>query len=249
MTVNEHFKSGFVNIIGRPNVGKSTLMNALVGENMSIVTHKPQTTRHRIFGVLSGEDFQIVFSDTPGYVREPAYKMHEAMNDYIAQSFEDADVMLFVTVPGEIFPADDSFIKRLQEAECPKILLINKTDMFNETQIFEQEKLMRELATFAYVFKISALKERGFGYLLDALKEKLPLGPPYYPEDQLTDRTERFFVGEIIREKILLNYREEIPYAAEVNVDGFKDATTKVGEAIARISATIYIARETQKMI
>ena len=249
MTVTEHFKSGFVNIIGRPNVGKSTLMNALVGENMSIVTHKPQTTRHRIFGILSSDDFQIVFSDTPGFVREPAYKMHEAMNDFIAQSFEDADVMLFVSVPGELFKAEDLLIKRLQEAECPKILLINKTDLFDESQVFAQEKLMRELAPFNYVFRISALKERGFGYLLDALKEQLPVGPPYFPTDQLTDRTERFFVGEIIREKILLNYREEIPYAAEVNVDGFKDATTKTGEAIARISATIYIARETQKMI
>ena len=249
MTVNEHFKSGFVNIIGRPNVGKSTLMNALVGENMSIVTHKPQTTRHRIFGILSGDDFQIVFSDTPGFVLQPAYKMHEAMNDFIAQSFEDADVMLFVTVPGELFNGENELIKRLKTAECPKILLINKTDMFTEEQIFEQEKLMRTLAPFAYVFKISALKERGFGYLLDVIKEKLPLSPPYFPDDQLTDRTERFFVGEIIREKILLNYREEIPYASEVNVDGFKETKTKAGESIAKISATIYIARETQKMI
>jgi GTP-binding protein Era len=249
MTVNEHFKSGFVNIIGRPNVGKSTLMNALVGENMSIVTHKPQTTRHRIFGILSGDDFQIVFSDTPGFVLQPAYKMHEAMNDFIAQSFEDADVMLFVTVPGELFNEENELIKRLKTAECQKILLINKTDMFTEEQIFEQEKLMRTLAPFAYVFKISALKERGFGYLLDVIKEKLPLSPPYFPDDQLTDRTERFFVGEIIREKILLNYREEIPYASEVNVDGFKETKTNAGESIAKISATIYIARETQKMI
>lgn len=249
MTVNEHFKSGFVNIIGRPNVGKSTLMNALVGENMSIVTHKPQTTRHRIFGILSGEDFQIVFSDTPGFVLQPAYKMHQAMNDFIAQSFEDADVMLFVTVPGELFNEENELIKRLKTAECQKILLINKTDMFTEEQIFEQEKLMRTLGQFAYVFKISALKERGFGYLLDVIKEKLPVGPPYFPDDQLTDRTERFFVGEIIREKILLNYREEIPYASEVNVDGFKETKTKAGESIAKISATIYIARETQKMI
>ena len=247
--MNEHFKSGFVNIIGRPNVGKSTLMNALVGENMSIVTHKPQTTRHRIFGILSGEDFQIVFSDTPGFVLQPAYKMHQAMNDFIAQSFEDADVMLFVTVPGELFNEENELIKRLKTAECQKILLINKTDMFTEEQIFEQEKLMRTLGQFAYVFKISALKERGFGYLLDVIKEKLPVSPPYFPDDQLTDRTERFFVGEIIREKILLNYREEIPYASEVNVDGFKEAKTKAGESIAKISATIYIARETQKMI
>jgi GTP-binding protein Era len=242
-------KSGFVNIIGRPNVGKSTLMNALVGERMSIITAKPQTTRHRIIGILSGDDFQMVFSDTPGFVRKPSYKMHDAMNAFVKETFEDADVMLFVTEPSEVFEADDPLIHRLKNADCQKFLVLNKMDKFDPSVLDAYEAKISELVDFQKHIRISALKKMQTDGLLAAIQEALPEGPEYYPKDQLTDRPERFFCAEIIREKILLNYHDEIPYACEVVIDSFKETETKAGEKLARIMATIFVGRETQKVI
>jgi GTPase len=243
------FKSGFVNIIGRPNVGKSTLMNALVGERMSIITNKPQTTRHRIIGILSGDDFQIVFSDTPGFIRRPTYKMHEAMNTFVQETFDDADVMLFVTEPQEQFEDDDPIIVKLKQATFPKFLIINKIDSFKPAVVSAHREALMKRVEFAEVIEISALNKLRTEYLLERIQNILPEGPEYYPKDQLTDRPERFFTTEIIREKILLNYRDEIPYSCEVSVDSFKETQTKDGTSLSRIFATIYVARENQKVI
>ena len=248
MSIKMH-KSGFVNIIGRPNVGKSTLMNALVGERMSIITNKPQTTRHRIIGILSGDDFQVVFSDTPGFVRKPTYKMHDAMNAFVKETFEDADIMLFVTEPSEAFDAEDSIIQRLKTVPYPKFLVLNKSDKFERVVMDAYEEQLKQLVDFQKVIRISALRKENTEGLLSIVKETLPEGPAYYPKDQLTDRPERFFCAEIIREKILLNYREEIPYACEVVIEDFKETETNKGEKLARINATIFVGRDNQKMI
>ena len=242
-------KSGFVNIIGRPNVGKSTLMNALVGERMSIITAKPQTTRHRIIGILNGDDFQVVFSDTPGFVRKPTYKMHDAMNSFVKETFEDADIMLFVTEPSEAFDAEDSIIQRLQNVPYPKFLVLNKSDKFERSVMDAYEAQITQLVDFQKVIRISALRKENTEGLLSIVKETLPEGPEYYPKDQLTDRPERFFCAEIIREKILLNYREEIPYACEVVIEEFKETETNRGEKLARIKSTIFVGRDNQKLI
>jgi GTPase len=247
--IKKMFKSGFANIIGRPNVGKSTLMNALVGERMSIITNKPQTTRHRIIGIMSGDDFQVVFSDTPGFIRRPTYKMHEAMNTFVSETFEDSDVMLFVTEPQEIFEDDDPIIVKLKAAKFPKFLIINKIDAFKPTVVAAHRESLMKRVDFAEVIEISALNKLRTEYLLERIKNILPEGPEYYPKDQLTDRPERFFTTEIIREKILLNYRDEIPYSCEVSVDSFKETETKEGKPLSRIAATIYVARENQKVI
>jgi GTPase len=243
------FKSGFVNIVGRPNVGKSTLMNALVGERMSIITNKPQTTRHRIIGILSGDDFQIVFSDTPGFIKKPAYKMQAVMNAFVEGSFEDADVMLFVTEPNEKFDDDDPIFIKLKKVTMPKFLVINKIDSYSSAVVEDYQKKMCEKIVFNEVFEISALKKLNTEGVLDCIKTYMTEGPEYYPKDQLTDRPERFFPTEIIREKILLNYRDEIPYSCEVAIDSFKETETKTGEALARIGCTIYVSRENQKII
>lgn len=242
-------KSGFVNIIGRPNVGKSTLMNALVGERMSIITAKPQTTRHRIIGILNGDDFQVVFSDTPGFVRKPTYKMHDAMNAFVKETFEDADIMLFVTEPSEVFDAEDVIIQRLKNVPYPKFLVLNKSDKFERSVMDAYEEQIKQLVDFQKVIRISALRKENTDGLLSVVKEALPEGPEYYPKDQLTDRPERFFCAEIIREKILLNYREEIPYACEVVIEEFKETETNRGEKLARINATIFVGRDNQKLI
>ncbi len=242
-------KSGFVNIIGRPNVGKSTLMNLLVGERMSIITAKPQTTRHRIIGIMTGDDFQIVFSDTPGFVRKPSYKMHDAMNSFVKESFDDADVMLFVTEPSEAFDAEDPIIKRLQNVKYPKFLVLNKMDASTPAVFDAYEAELRKLVDFQQVIRISALKKTNMDTFMDLIKSNLPEGPAYYPKDQLTDRPERFFCAEIVREKILLNYRDEIPYACEVIIESFKETETNAGEKLARIQVVIYVARDNQKII
>ncbi len=242
-------KSGFVNIIGRPNVGKSTLMNLLVGERMSIITAKPQTTRHRIIGIMTGDNFQIVFSDTPGFVRKPSYKMHDAMNSFVKESFDDADVMLFVTEPSEAFDAEDPIIKRLQNVKYPKFLVLNKIDSAAPSVFDAYEAELRKLVDFQQVIRISALHKTNMETFMETIKSNLPEGPAYYPQDQLTDRPERFFVAEIIREKILLNYRDEIPYACEVIIESFKETETNAGEKLARIQAIIYVARDNQKLI
>lgn len=243
-------RSGFVNIIGRPNVGKSTLMNALVGERMSIITNKPQTTRHRIIGILSGEDFQLVFSDTPGIIRDPAYKMHEIMNSYVKSTFEDADIMLFVTEIGEKFGDDDPIIQRLKKVgDIPLFLVLNKIDLHSQKTILLAIQEWNERISFTETIPISALHKQNTDQLLKLVKEKLPEGPEYYPKDQLTDRPERFFVSEIIREKILEQYEQEIPYFTEVGVTEFKETTTKSGEPLVRIHATIFVGRRGHKGI
>ncbi len=242
-------QSGFVNIIGRPNVGKSTLMNALVGERMSIITAKPQTTRHRIIGILSGDDFQIVFSDTPGIIRQPTYKMQEVMNRFAQSAFEDADLMLFVTDVQEKYDADDKVIAQLSSFEGPKFLIINKTDIAQPEQIAERIKWWNEQVAFTETIPIAALHKHNTDKLLELIRANLPEGPAYFPKDQLTDRPERFFVSEIIREKILELYHQEIPYATEVAIESFKEKQTGKGEPIVEIQALIFVARETQKMI
>jgi GTPase len=239
-------KSGFVNIIGRPNVGKSTLMNALVGEKMSIITHKPQTTRHRIIGILSGDDYQMVFSDTPGIVRDPTYKMHEAMNKFVNTTFDDADVMLFVLDVNEVYAEDDMIFDRLNRVECPLFLVVNKVDSVNTEMLQKVVAEWTEKVKFTRVIPISALRVQGIDDLMSNIKLALPEGPEYYPKDQLTDRSERFFTSEIIREKILLQYRDEVPYSCEVIVDAYKEDPKR---ALVRINATIFVMRETQKLI
>ena len=242
-------KSGFVNIIGRPNVGKSTLMNALVGERMSIITNKPQTTRHRIIGILSGEDYQIVFSDTPGIIRDPSYKMQEAMNRFVHTTFDDADVMLFVTEADEHYEDDDPVIGLLKKVEVPLFLIINKIDKTEPEKIVELIKTWNERIPFKETIPISALNKSNTEKVFELVLENIEEGPAYYPKDQLTDKPERFFVSEIIREKILLHYQQEIPYSCEVVVESFKETTTKHGDPLVRIAATIFVARKTQKMI
>ena len=242
-------KSGFVNIIGRPNVGKSTLMNIMVGEKMSIITNKPQTTRHRIIGIVSNPDSQIVFSDTPGIIADPSYKMQEAMNRFVASTFEDADVMLFVTDTEEKYTADDPIIQRLQRVKIPLFLLINKTDLSSPDKIIPLIQWWNKLVTFKETIPISALNKKNVDTVLKLIVENLPEGPVYYPKDQLTDRNERFFISEIIREKILLFYHQEIPYSCEVIVNSFKNTMTKNNEPLVRISTTIFVARESQKNI
>ncbi|NUO02592.1 MAG: GTPase Era, partial [Saprospiraceae bacterium] len=186
-------RSGFVNIIGRPNVGKSTLLNAMVGERMSIISNKPQTTRHRIIGLLSGEDFQIVFSDTPGIIGKPSYKMHEAMNRFAHSTFDDADMMLLVTEPGEKFEATDPVLVKLEKVDVPKFLVLNKIDTQTPEKLEAWIAGWAGLATFDHVIPISALNKTNTDVLLQRIIETLPEGPAYYPKDQLTDRPERFF--------------------------------------------------------
>ena len=242
-------KSGFVNIIGRPNVGKSTLMNALVGERMSIITHKPQTTRHRIIGIVSEEDYQIVFSDTPGIIEDPAYKMQEAMNSFVKSTFEDADIMIFVTEVNETYDDDDPILQRFKNIDIPLFLVINKTDLTKPEETLALIKLWNDRIPFTETIPISALKKNNTDTLLKTLLKYLPEGPVYYPKDQLTDKSERFFVSEIIREKILLLYKQEIPYSCEVIVTEFKEEQTSRGEDMVRIFANIFVARKTQKSI
>lgn len=243
------FKSGFVNIIGRPNAGKSTLMNALVGERMSIITHKPQTTRHRIIGILTGEHFQAVFSDTPGYVKKPNYKMHEAMNRLVEGTVEDADLMLFVFDLTEELEGDNPVIEVLKKTEAPVLLVLNKKDLVAAQRAEDTTNWWKKRIPVAEAIAISALHAPDCALLLEKIIERLPEGPPYYPPDQLTDRPERFFTTEIIREKILLLYTDEIPYSCEVAVESFHETTTKSGEPLARIHVIIYVMRESQKAI
>lgn len=242
-------RSGFVNIIGRPNAGKSTLMNALVGERMSIITAKPQTTRHRIIGLLSGDDFQIVFSDTPGVISDPGYRMQEMMNSAINTTFEDADLMIYLIDPKEKYTEDEPLVGKLRRLKAPLFLVINKTDAVSPERIEEVKQQFLGWLKPEVVMGISALKGNGIEDLMQLIKDKLPEGPAYYPKDQLTDRPERFFVSEIIREQILEQYHQEIPYSTEVGIESFKEDETKDGKPIIRISALIFVARRTQKPI
>jgi GTP-binding protein Era len=245
----EPFRSGFVNIIGRPNAGKSTLLNALVGERMSIITHKPQTTRHRIIGILTGEHFQIVFSDTPGYVRDPAYKMHQAMNRFVEGTVEDADLLLLVFDLTEELEDSNPILAMLAPVQAPIFLVLNKKDLVKEQRLEDTLNWWSKRINISDHIAISALKEDNTAILLQKILTYLPEGPAYYPTDQLTDRPERFFVSEIIREKIFLLYSDEVPYSCEVGIESFQESTTNAGEPLARIRASIYVLRETQKGI
>ena len=238
----EH-KSGFVNIIGNPNVGKSTLMNALVGERLSIITPKAQTTRHRIFGILNEPEYQIVFSDTPGVI-QPAYKMHEHMMKFVSDAFEDADVFLYLVEPGDRALKDEGFFQKLLNTKVPVLLIINKIDTTNQEKLEEEVAYWTEHLPNAEIIPLSALEQANTTYLLDRLIALIPPSPPYFDKDALTDKTERFFVSEIVREQILLNYKKEVPYSVEVDVEEFKEA-----DDIIRIRAVIYVARNTQKGI
>ncbi|MEZ4953502.1 MAG: GTPase Era [Saprospiraceae bacterium] len=242
-------KSGFVNIIGNPNVGKSTLMNAMVGERMSIITAKPQTTRHRIVGILSGDDFQIIFSDTPGIIKKPVYKMQEAMNRFVKSTFEDADLMLFVTEVKEKYSEDDPIFDQLKNLTVPKFLVINKIDISDPDAVVKLIQWWNERIEFNETIPLSALEKKNTETLLKLVQDNLQEGPAYYPKDQLTDRPERFFVSEIIREKILELYHQEIPYSTEVHVESFKETKTNDDKPLVKIYAIIFVARETQKMI
>jgi len=237
----EH-KSGFVNIIGHPNVGKSTLMNALVGEKLSIITSKAQTTRHRIMGIVNGDDFQIVYSDTPGIVK-PHYKLHESMMKFVDAALEDADVFLLVTEKDDV-AFEENLITKLNQLEKPVVIVFNKIDLCAQEEV--QLLLDKMKASFpnATIIPVSALHRFNLDTVFDSLIEKLPVSPAYYPKDELTDRSMRFFVSEIIREKILLYFKQEIPYSVEVVVDEYKEK-----ENITAITATIYVARESQKAI
>lgn len=221
-------------------------MNALVGERMSIITNKPQTTRHRIIGIVSGDDYQVVFSDTPGIIRDPSYKMHEAMNRFVDGTFKDGDLMLFMTDMTETYEDDDPIFEKLKNADAPVFLLINKTDLAKPEEILRLIQKWDNRFKFNEIFPISALKKYNTDRLFDLILKNMPEGPVYYPKDQLTDKPERFFVSEIIREKILLHYQQEIPYSCEVIVDSFKEDKNK---SLVRIHATIYVMRKTQKSI
>lgn len=238
------FKAGFINIIGRPNVGKSTLMNAMLGEKLSIVTPKAQTTRHRIKGILTDAHHQLVFSDSPGIVLDPASKLHESMLEAIETTFEDADVMVVLTEPGEPREQLEWALKRLEQLDVPKILVINKVDKGDQQAIQALIDEWKATGLFTDVVPASALHGFNVQELLALIKSYLPEHPAYFDEDQLTDKTERFVVAEMIREQILMHYKKEIPYAVEVEVDKFKEA-----ENIVRIWATIYVERDTQKSI
>jgi GTPase len=236
-------KAGFVNILGKPNVGKSTLMNALVGEKLSIITPKAQTTRHRILGIVNGEDFQIVYSDTPG-ILEPNYKLQEIMLKSARSAMEDADIVLFVTEVWDNPEEKNEIVEKLKQTDIPVILILNKIDISSQEKVDDLVIKWQNVLPNAHLLAVSALHGHNITGLLNLILEKLPENPPYFPKDELTDRSERFFASEIIREKILLNYRQELPYATEIDIEAFKDE-----EKIIRISAVIYVERETQKGI
>jgi GTPase len=236
-------KAGFVNIIGNPNVGKSTLMNAFVGERLSIITSKAQTTRHRILGIVNGDDFQVILSDTPGIIK-PAYEMQESMMNFVKSAFEDADILIYMVEIGERELKDEAFFNKIIHAQIPVLLLLNKIDMSNQEQLEEQVAFWTEKVTNAEIFPISALQNFNVKEVFDRILAVLPESPAYYPKDTLTDKPERFFVNETIREKILLNYSKEIPYAVEIVTEEFFE-----DEKIIRIRSLIMVERETQKGI
>jgi GTPase len=236
-------KSGFVNIVGNPNVGKSTLMNALVGEKISIITSKAQTTRHRIMGIVNGEDFQIVYSDTPGMLK-PQYKLHESMMGFVKEALSDADVMLFVTDIFEEEVNSEEIYNRIKTLQVPVLLLLNKVDLSKEEEVETKMNYWKEKLPNAEVIPVSALLGFNLEKVFQRILDLMPEGEAYYPKDQLTDKPERFFVAEKVREKIFLHYKKEIPYSSEVVVNSFKE-----DEKIIRIEAEIYVARDSQKGI
>jgi GTP-binding protein Era len=238
----EH-KSGFVNIIGNPNVGKSTLMNALVGEKLSIITAKAQTTRHRILGIVNDDHYQIVFSDTPGIIK-PAYELQSSMMDFVKSALDDADILIYMVEVGEKELKNEGFFQKIIHSEIPVILLLNKIDTSSQEVVEQKVNYWKEKVPNATVFVISALEKFNVDSLFEKIVALLPEAPPYYPKDQLTDKPERFFVNEKIREKILIHYKKEIPYAVEVETEEFVEEDT-----IVRIRSVIMVERETQKGI
>lgn len=236
-------KSGFVNIVGNPNVGKSTLMNALVGERISIITSKAQTTRHRIMGIVNGDDFQIVYSDTPGILK-PAYKLQESMMKFVSSAIEDADVILYITDTVETPTKNEEFIEKLRHIDIPIVLVINKIDLTNQENLEKSVELWKELIPSALIIPASALHGFNIEVILQQILKLLPEGSEYFPKDTLTDKTLRFFASEIIREKILTLYQKEIPYSVEVAIEQYEESTS-----IDRIRAIIYVDRESQKGI
>ncbi len=236
-------RSGFVNIVGNPNVGKSTLMNALVGERISIITQKAQTTRHRIMGIVNGDDFQIVYSDTPG-VLKPNYRLQESMLNFSRSALVDADILLYVTDVYDSIDKNADFLEKVKHNAAPILLVINKIDLTNEDGLIALVEKWKTVLPQAEIYPVSAKEKFNVDQLFKRIKELLPECPPFFDKDQLTDKPARFFVDEIIREKILLNYEKEIPYSVEVVVEQFKEE-----EHLIRINAVIYVERESQKGI
>ena len=236
-------KAGFVNIIGNPNVGKSTLMNAFIGEKLSIITSKAQTTRHRILGIVNGDDFQVILSDTPGIIK-PAYELQSSMMDFVKSAFDDADILIYMVEIGEKELKDEAFFEKIKSSKAPVLMLLNKIDASNQEQLEAQAALWQQNVPNAEFFPISALEGFNVKNVLDRIIELLPESPAYYPKDQLTDKPERFFVNECIREKILIHYKKEIPYAVEVVTEEFFEE-----EDIIRMRSVIMVERETQKGI
>ncbi len=240
--MKEH-KAGFVNIIGNPNVGKSTLMNAFVGEKLSIITSKAQTTRHRILGIVNGDDFQMILSDTPGIIK-PAYDLQSSMMDFVKSAFEDADVLLYMVEIGEKALKDERFFDKIKHSKIPVLLLLNKVDTATQELLEEQVQYWQKELPTVEIHPISALQNFNIKGVFERILELLPTSPAYYPKDQLTDKPERFFVNETIREKILMYYKKEIPYAVEVETEEFFE-----DEEIIRIRSVIMVERESQKGI
>lgn len=236
-------KSGFVNIIGHPNVGKSTLMNALVGEKLSIITSKAQTTRHRILGIVNDEQYQVIFSDTPGIIERPAYKMHELMNSFIQTALVDADLLMVVIDVTEKTDYTQT-VEKIRSSKVPVFVLLNKSDLSTQELMVEHIRQWEAWLPQAEVVPISATLGFNIDGLLERIVDRLPVSPAYYPKDELTDRSMRFFVSEIIREKILIHYQQEIPYSVEVAVDSYKESAKLI-----KIRALIFVARESQKAI
>lgn len=237
-------RAGFVNIIGLPNVGKSTLMNALLGEKLSIITSKAQTTRHRIFGIYNEDDLQIVFSDTPGFINKAAYKLQHQMNDVVASTFEDADLFLFVTHKYASQAEQKPLLDKLQKVKAPILVVINKTDECKAEEVIELIQKYNALLPKANFINVSALHKKNTDDLFKLIKEYIPQHPPYFDKEDISDRNMRFFITEIIREKILEQYQKEIPYSCEVVVEEYSEQPT-----ITRIRALIYVERDSQKNI
>ena len=236
-------KAGFVSIVGNPNVGKSTLMNAWIGEKLSIITPKAQTTRHRILGILNAEEYQLVLSDTPGVIK-PSYEMQNSMMDFVKTALEDADVLIYMLEIGEKQMKDQQLFEKIQRLSIPVIVLINKIDLADQAALVQSVEHWQEQFPKAKVFPISAITGFSVQEVLNYIIDLLPLSPPYFPKDQLTDKPERFFVNEAIREQILKHYDKEVPYAVEVMTEEFKEE-----EKIIKIRSIIMVERETQKGI
>ena len=243
METTKKHRAGFVNIIGNPNVGKSTLMNALVGEKLSIVTAKAQTTRHRIMGIVNGDDYQIVYSDTPGILK-PNYRLQQSMMNFVETAIGDADIILYVTDTIEKGDKNEEWISKLKNLQCPIILVINKIDISSQEQVLELMGWWKEQLPQAIIYPASAQEKFNLDNIFDAIVANLPYAPAWYDKDVFTDKNLRFFASEIVREKIFLNYKEEIPYSCEVVVEEFKEGAERYD-----ISAVIYVMRDTQKGI